>query len=133
MLQCDPSVCPSVHLSVCPNAVAHKRCILCYRYYRPLIGSRCWKSNPLVSVAEWQPEVAETATKLSPVLIQKHTLGGCTTIDILTSNCRRRGACSFATRCLVKNLLPSVDVEEFLKRVSIRRTDSQYGAPFTVN
>jgi len=41
-------------------------------------------------VAVWPPEVAKTATKLSSMLLKKHSPAGCT-VDMPPSNCRQRG------------------------------------------
>jgi len=68
-------------------------------------------SNPLVSVAIRPPKMAETKTRLSPALLQKHSIGGCT-INV-------GGAYHFITQYLVTMQCGNV----WCRRVLVR----QYG------
>ena len=73
-----------------------------------------WKSNPLVSVAVRQPEVAETAAEPPQQPLQKHLLGGCTT-DMPPSNSHRRGAYRFAIRAAATVTVEQIICVAFLR------------------
>ena len=78
----------SVRLSVCPMPLAQSTTVR-FRATFTMEHQQetpCWKSNPLVSMAAWPLEGAETGTQPSRALFQKHSLDG-RTIDTILFMC----------------------------------------------
>jgi len=122
----DPSVRPSVRLSVCSIHLSQQQCI--FRAITAIETNRkptLKVVHPPVSVAVcYLLEMAEKATKLSPAALQIHSLDGCT-IDKPLSKCHRQGAYRFAARYPVQTccmlLTPTLHLSQ-TRQYSSKRT-----------